>query len=180
MNFQAIWDEYRAGLRGFLGAKVSNAADADDLLQDILLKAYEKLPTLKSSESIKGWLYKIANHTIIDFYRANGRRPLEPLMEEVPDPEKERDTTEELSHCVRPFIHALPRESAQLLSAIELEGVSQKDYAEQNGIHYSTLKSKVQKSRVELRAVFDDCCKFSLGPRGEITDYEARRDGPGC
>ena len=64
------------------------------------------------------------------------------------------------------FIDALPEESARLLKAIDIEGESQREYAERVGIKYSTLKSQVKKGRGELRNAFEKCCKLSLDSSG--------------
>jgi len=68
MNIEKIWLEYKTALQRFLHSKVSNEADVDDLLQEILIKTYSNLSTVKDQTSIKAWLFQIANHTIIDFY----------------------------------------------------------------------------------------------------------------
>ena len=67
MNIEEIWQEYRAAIKRFLHSKVSNEADVEDLLQEILIKTYSNLHTVKEQASIKAWLFQIANHVIIDF-----------------------------------------------------------------------------------------------------------------
>ncbi|NQY49540.1 MAG: RNA polymerase sigma factor SigZ, partial [Colwellia sp.] len=71
-------------------------------------------------------------------------------------------------------INALPDENASLLTAIDVNNQSQKEYAEQLGISYSTLKSRVQKSRSLLKKVFDDCCHFKIDKIGNVYDYEVK------
>ncbi|WP_310619199.1 RNA polymerase sigma factor SigZ [Flexibacterium corallicola] len=175
LSLDAIWGEYHARLAAFLHTKVSNKADAEDLLQDIMLKSYRSLPSIRENSSIKAWLFQITNNTIIDFYRKKGREnPL--VAEDLWFAEDEITVDQELSRCVAPFISALPEDKAVLLRAIELEGHSQKEYARQQGIAYSTLKSRVQKAREQLRLVFEECCHFSLDARGMVTDFEAKHD----
>ena len=84
---------------------------------------------------------------------------------------------QELEGCVAPFISALPADKAQLLTAIELEGMSQKQYAAKNAISYSTVKSRVQAARSELRRLFDECCHVSFDSRGSLRDYKAKSSG---
>ena len=73
MNIEDIWKEYSTALKRFLHAKISNEADVDDLLQDILIKTYNNLAAVKTQKSVKSWLFQIANNTIIDYYRKKGR-----------------------------------------------------------------------------------------------------------
>ena len=161
--------------------KVANESDVEDLLQDILIKTYKNLPRVKDQSSIKSWLFQIANNTIIDFYRKKGREQTLTAEElELMDDGSEGNTAKDaLVDCVVPFIEALPKDQAELLRAIDIDGQSQKEYAEKLGVSYSTLKSRVQKSRSELKAVFDHCCDFQIDRFGSIYDYNRKNDGCG-
>lgn len=173
-DITAIWTQYRSGLKAFLHSKVSNPSDVEDLLQDILIKTHRKLDTLQSDTSLRSWLYQIASNAIVDFYRRDkSRRPVDPTdlwYETI-----EADPLPELEQCLEPFINALPPEQSALLRAIDLNGKSQKDLAAELGISYSTLKSRVQNGRRQLRAIFDNCCEFSVDSRGNIAGYTVRK-----
>ena len=173
MNIEYIWKEYRTALKRFLNAKISNEADVDDLLQDILIKTYNNLATVKTQKSVKSWLFQIANNTIIDYYRKKGRVHDANIEGYWPEDDVQGATID-LSNCISPFINALPDENASLLTAIDVNNQSQKEYAEQLGISYSTLKSRVQKSRSLLKKVFDDCCHFKIDKIGNVYDYEVK------
>lgn len=170
MNIEQIWNQYRSRLKAFLHSRVADVDEVDDLLQEILIKSHNNLHHLKSADSIKPWLWQIANHSIIDFYRRNAKsKQLEgqPLWFE----ENETNIHQELSQCLEPFIQSLPRSNADLLLAIDIQGMSQKEYASQAGISYSTLKSRVQRSRELLAKIFADCCDYQLDNAGNIIDY---------
>ncbi len=175
MQFEEIWKDYQANIKSFLHTKISNSADVDDLMQDILFKTYKSFNTLKSDSSVKSWLFQIANNTIIDFYRKKGQAN-EITADEFMIEEDSPDIQASLSQCIAPFIKSLPSDSADLLTAIDINGQSQKEYAAQNYISYSTLKSRVQKARQELRRQYEDCCSFSFDTFGNITDYEEKSD----
>lgn len=179
-NTEYVWEQYRAAIKSFLHSKVSNTDDVDDLLQDILIKTHANLHTLKSGQSVKPWLFQIANRTIIDFYRKNAKQSgLHP--EDLWYHENDTTIQQELAHCIEPFIRSLPPEHAALLTAIDIHGTSQKDYAANTGLSYSTLKSRVQKSRSLLRAQFSRCCELTLDKHGNVIDYESRsRHCDGC
>jgi len=173
VNIEQVWAQYRSRIKAFLHSKVSNPDEVDDLLQEILIKSYNKLPDLKSQESVKPWLWQVANNTIIDFYRKNAKSKQlenEPLWFE----ENDMNIHQQLSKCLEPFIQSLPGESAELLMAIDIQGMSQKDYAQNVGLSYSTLKSRVQKSREALKKVFESCCHYQLDNQGNIVEYERK------
>lgn len=176
-QLEEIWAEYRSALKAFLHSKIADTADVDDVLQDILIKTHKNMGQIRSKDSIKSWLFQVANNSIIDFYRRAGRRK-ELKEDDLWFGEDEADIKVELSHCIEPFIHSLPEKSAELLTAIDINGESQKEYAESLGISYSTLKSRVQKARTDLRGLFDDCCHMKLDAQGNLMDYE-RKEGCG-
>ena len=75
------------------------------------------------------------------------------------------------------FIAALPPRTADLLTAIDIQGQSQKAYAESRGMSYSTLKSQVQSGRAALRSIFENCCHLTLDVYGNVSDYRSKSDG---
>ena len=173
MTLDEVWSAYRARIKSFLHARVSNPADVDDLLQEISLKTFKGLGDLDDPSRMRSWLFQIANRTIIDYYRGQARS-------EAPHPDDlwhVQDTPparRNLERCVEPFIAALPDEAARLLKAIDIDGQSQKRMAEREGLPYSTLKSRVRAAREELRAIFENCCDFSFDARGGIAGFHSK------
>ncbi|WP_281558801.1 RNA polymerase sigma factor SigZ [Thalassomonas sp. RHCl1] len=170
MNIEQIWKAYKNHLKAFLHANINNPADVDDLLQEILIKSYLNLKTIKDNTSINAWLFQIARRTIIDFYRQKSRD------QKLGDDElwyrqEQPGVHTQLAKCLTPFIQSLTAKDAELLTQIEINGLSQKSYAEQNQLKYSTLKSRVQKAREQLHKRFSDCCELSLDAQGNIADF---------
>lgn len=180
MKIETVWSEYQSALKAFLHKNVSDPDDVDDLLQEVLIKSFNQLGTVKDASKIKSWLFQVANRTLIDFYRKRGRAQ-DIDEQDLWHGESEETIIGELSDCVMPFIDALPENQAELLRAIELDGIPQKQYAEEQGIKYSTLKSQVQKSRQNLLGLFKQCCDFSIDNQGNIMTYQQKNsDCSGC
>lgn len=173
MKIEDVWSEYRTSIKSFLHSRISDADEVDDLLQEILIKTYSNLSSVKSEESVKSWLFQIANNTIVDFYRKRGKTKIVDA-EDLWYGEDDQTAQAELSGCIEPFVMALPQETARLLTEIDLNGRSQKDYAESIGVSYSTLKSRVQNGRRQLRGLFEDCCHLSLDRQGAIVDFDPK------
>ena len=172
-TLEVIWNEHRAALRSFLRKRVADPEDVDDLLQEILIRTHGGLPRLREEENLQAWLYRIARNVTVDHYRRAGRDRAvhaDDLWYSADDP----DTLTELEGCVAPFLAGPPSEEADLLAAVDLGGVSQKDYATEQGISYSTLKSRVQSARRDLRKLFDDCCRTYLDAQGRLVDYRPK------
>lgn len=177
MDVEAVILEYRDALRRFLLSRLRDPNDADDVLQEVLTKTFRTLDTLKSEDSVRPWLFRIAHNALTDHYRRTARDAgidAADLWYGQMDSEAEHA----FAPCVDSFLNALPDDAARLLRAVELEGVSQKDYAAQIGVSYSTVKSRVQASRRKLRSLFEQCCDIAFATDGSILEYR-RKDG-GC
>lgn len=175
MNVETVIAEYQSSLRAFLQSRLRNASDVDDVLQDALTKTFRNISSLKSGDKIKPWLFQIANNALIDHYR-RAKRDNSISAEDLWYDDKE-DSQHAFEGCVEPFLSALPPESGDLLRKIEIEGVSQKDYAEEIGINYSTLKSRVQSSRIQLRELFERCCSIAFAADGSVMGYSQKPGG---
>ncbi len=180
LQLDTVWAQYQQALKAFLRSKVSNVDDVDDLLQEILIKTHQSLSQVQESESVKAWLFQLANRTIIDFYRKRARqqRDNDLVADDLWFEQSQETIEQEMSHCIKPFIYALPDEQSQLLEAVELQGESQKQLAEKVGISYSTLKSRVQQSRLQLKKLFEECCTLQLDKKGAVIDCQ--RNSKGC
>jgi RNA polymerase sigma-70 factor (ECF subfamily) len=174
----ALWREFSGPLLRFFRARVRSAADADDLRQAVFLKVQRGLPTLRDAGKLQGWIYQIARHAVIDFYRR--RRPEEPVSEllelaESLDGEDEVD----LRPAIRRMVAALPPDFRDAIVLTEFQGVSQIELSERLGISVSGAKSRVQRARARLRQMLDECCHFEFDRRGKVIDA-VPRNGCAC
>jgi len=167
------WQNHKVQLRSYVSKRIDDADAVDDILQDVYIKASGNLHQLKSKGSLKGWLYRIAHNTIMDFYRE--RQPYEELPEDLvaEDQDTGKQAREELAQCLRPLIDELPEKYGTPLRLAELEGMSQQGIADKLGLSLSGAKSRVQRSRVKFREHMMACCDFEVGQEG-ITDYSPK------
>jgi RNA polymerase sigma-70 factor, ECF subfamily len=64
-SLDQIWRAYHSGLLGFVRHRVGDSDLAEDILQDVFLKAHSRLDTLINTDRIQSWLYQIARNPII-------------------------------------------------------------------------------------------------------------------
>lgn len=175
---EQIWSDYRGALRGFLLKRVGDADDVDDLLQDILIRTHRHLPELRDRDRLRPWLFAIARNAVTDFYRASGRGA-DLIADDLWYGADEETALSEMESCLRPFLKGLDPAQAALLEAIDLGGIAQKAYAQDHGIAYSTLKSRVASARADLRRLFDRCCSSRIDARGNVMEFTQKGDGCG-
>jgi RNA polymerase sigma factor (sigma-70 family) len=86
--FQVVLDTHRDAVWRFLVASVGYH-DAADCFQETMLSALRAYPGLRSDANLKGWLFTIAHHKVIDMVRARDRRAVP--TDAPPDPGTDDD-----------------------------------------------------------------------------------------
>lgn len=74
------------------------------------------------------------------------------------------------------MIQLLPEKYREAVILSELKGLTQKDLAEVQGISLSGAKSRVQRGRVLLKKMVEECCRLEFDHKGRLCNYE-RKDG---
>ncbi|MEO1451622.1 MAG: sigma factor-like helix-turn-helix DNA-binding protein, partial [Bacteroidota bacterium] len=72
------------------------------------------------------------------------------------------------------FLKQLPPKYQEALTATALEGVSQKELAEQLGISYSGAKSRVQRGKEKLKSLILACCKTETDRYGNLIEIQKK------
>ena len=169
-----VWREFSDRLRGFIGKRVSSAADADEILSDVFVKVHSNIDRLEDEARLAPWLYQITRNTLTDHYR---RRPVPSTsLEGVDSPsvEDDYDAAAVISSSLRNLVDRLPEKYREALVLTEFEGLSQVEMAEQLGLSVSGAKSRVQRARAMLRDELLACCHFEFDRLGHVIDYEPR------
>jgi RNA polymerase sigma-70 factor, ECF subfamily len=175
------WRAFRHRLTEYVRPRINDPADAEDVVQDILIRAVDHLPTLKSGERLTPWLDAISRNAVIDFYRRKSRAPLRVALEAAPEPPVEESEEGDrkraaLIGCIRPMMSLLPPIYREAVTRVDLEGQRQVDVARDLGLGISALKSRVQRGRALLLQVLSDCCHFERDAAGRVVDYHPRGD----
>lgn len=173
----APWQDVAAQLRPFLARRVE-AAEVDDVLQDVFVRVQRGLPGLRDEERFTSWLFQIARSSIAEHLRTRARHPLtaEPVEPELAaEPtDDDREAARSLARCVSLFVARLPSPYREAVTLVELEGLTVREAAEMAGTSVSGMKSRVQRGRAQLRRLFDECCEIALDARGKVIDYAPR------
>lgn len=134
--------------------------DAEDLTQDVFLKAWRRSDTFHSDSNVGTWLYAIARNTVMDAYRKRKVRSLMGLFKqrddgetvEPADPDSGRATdNDELREVLRKTISRLDEPYRSILILREVEDLSYAEIADITGTPEGTLKSRLFHAKRILR-----------------------------
>lgn len=138
-------------LRRFAYALSRDAALADDLVQECLLRALSRWHLLRSGPELRGWLYKVLRNLFLDAMRRKARRG-EQGLEAVPEAGAPGDAEERLEvSAVLAALWRLPEEQRAPLLLIGVEDFSYEEAAAILGIPMGTLTSRLARGRAALR-----------------------------
>lgn len=159
-RFAEIVARERARLGRFIRGRVRDAAEAEDILQDVLLEFWAATDAL---EQAGAWLYRVAKNRIVDRARKRREEPL-PATEDdesrgfldanLPDPASGPDAAYARAVLLRSIhvaLEALPPEQRDVFLAHEVEGFSFADLAAQWRVPTNTLLSRKRYAVLALR-----------------------------
>jgi RNA polymerase sigma-70 factor (ECF subfamily) len=183
---EVVWRELHDRLLAFVVRRVPTREDAEDILQDVMLRIHRHGADLEHADRVASWVYRIASNAIADHYRRPVRRELASgQATDVPEPEDaasitasiEPDAAElraELASCLTPLVARLPDTYREAIILTEIEGATQVQAAAQLGLSVSGMKARVQRGRRQLRDLLLDCCHVELDSHGRVTAYRSR------
>jgi RNA polymerase sigma-70 factor, ECF subfamily len=130
-----------------------DAALADDLVQEAMLRALDRGAQLADARRLKAWLCTILANCLRDHYRR--ARPLDPLDEDMPAQGESPEAASAISQLaarVRAEVARLPLGQRQVVTLVDLEGFSYAEVGEILQVPVGTVMSRLCRAREALRA----------------------------
>ena len=177
MGTTEVWETFHAQLRAFIGARVGDSADADDILQNVFVKIHTHIHTLRKQDRLATWVYQITRNAIIDSYRA--RHPHQSMPAELGawDAPQESDPAAQIGEYLRILVNGLAPKYRTAIILAEYNGLTSEELGRRLGLSVSGAKSRLQRARSQLRKQLLDCCRFEFDHAGNLLDYEPN---PNC
>ena len=153
---------------GFIRKRVTNEADAEDILQDVF---YQLLGNKEPIDQITAWLFTVARNKIIDRNRKKKPFALDDLFPETDDGEMsywldlimdDSSNPETIylrnlfQETLKESLDELPDEQKQAFVLNEIEGIPFKQISEETGIPVNTLISRKRYAVLHLRMKLTD------------------------
>jgi RNA polymerase sigma-70 factor (ECF subfamily) len=180
------WRQYQGELRGFFAQRSGSAGAADDLLQEVFLRALMQGQDFSRIDNQRAWLFRVARNLLVDRLRL--RKEQVPLPDDLcADTETEMGSDSDLapvdvlSHCLPRVLSELSADDRQAITLCDLQGLTQSDYARLLGLSLAAAKSRVQRARRRLQAQLISACQVSFDDTGRVCCFVPRAplDGTG-
>ncbi len=160
--FEILMEKHESKMYAVALRMCKNREDAQDCLQDAMLRIYKALPTFKGQSSFSTWAYRITMNTCLDDLRRKKVRQassLDQMLEVGWAPVDENNTAErhlensELKRNLSRAIQTLPEEMRAAVVLRDVQGFSYEEIANMLSTNVGTVKSRISRGREKLREI---------------------------
>ena len=177
-EFDRIYAEHHIRILRYL-TRMVGVQDAEDLAQEVFIRAAKAYEDFRHEAKIETWLYRIATHVAVDRLRGTASRRETLLGQELDEVAADgRETVSSLeektlrraaNECIRNVIYGLPENYRTPLILSELEGFTNREIAEIMDVSLDTVKIRLHRAKEQLKQALLDACQFSRDERNELT-----------
>ena len=168
------WEKYEPELRGFIFKNIKDARQSEDLLQDTFVKAIHQGAKFCALENPRAWLFRVTRNQIIDYQRK--QKDHSELDDNLSEEKNNIEAVESLSACLPHALANLAQEEQLIIQACDIDGQSQKDFAEQHNLTLPATKSRIQRARVKLKEKLNTLCNVKYDDSGKVCCYASCND----
>jgi RNA polymerase sigma factor (sigma-70 family) len=170
--FAVLMDRHLFAIRRHVLSMLHNTMDADDLVQEVLLKAWRSLSTFRSEASFRTWMTRVAINEVLQWYRRERHRSRCQASDDLDafasfgDNPHHHFARAEAAQRVRKALARLPEKYREVLVLREFDQLSMRETAHSIQASVPAVKSRLYRARVLLSA--------SLRPRDLISKSPPR------
>ncbi len=153
----ALYARYGGPVYSFALRVLQNAAQAEEVTQDIFLRVWERADQWDPAKGkLSSWLLTMTRYAAIDRIRRENRRPplAEPELDDLPQLVANPDRNADDGRILRNLLQQLPPEQSQLIQLAFFGGMSHSELAESLQIPLGTVKTRIRLGLQKLRELW--------------------------
>lgn len=171
------WHQHEAELRAWLQRRLRNPHDAEDMVQDLFLKAMRQERKFCEIANARAWLFEVARNALADRLRL--KKEQVELPDDLAAETSEPVPVETLAECLPRALAEMSAEDREALTLCDLEGLTQEEYARRKGLTLPGAKSRVQRARKRLREHLTSACQVRFDTAGKVCCFVPRAPNGG-
>lgn len=157
-QFTAAYDEYADAIYRHCYYRVSDKEQAEELMHDTFLRAWDFAQKGAEIENMRAFLYKIANNLIINWYKKKKSDSLDAMMEAGFDVATDDMTAEEMDRerTLRTLLNALDPENRQMLVMRYIDELGTSEIAKIMDLSENAVSARLSRAIKKLRSLEAD------------------------
>ncbi|PHN03347.1 RNA polymerase sigma factor [Flavilitoribacter nigricans] len=164
--FSTLYKRYYEKMNRYCLKALGNPTDAADMVQDVFLKAFEKLPTLNNPELWVAWLFRIARNKIINLHKRQALRPTDSLEDKTPDIPATNEIKEKLELekkllAIPRLLGKMPSQQARILRLKYIEHRTIENLCDELQLKESAVKMRLLRARTNIVKMYEDQSRVS-------------------
>jgi RNA polymerase sigma-70 factor, ECF subfamily len=172
--FETLIVRYQGRIFASVRRHVNSQSDAEDIVQQVFIKAFTKLASFRGDAPFEHWLMRLTVRTCLDFLRAQRRKP-ETLFSELSEAESawlqqnwsEAGGEDDDAVAARELIHRLLAQlsapSRLVITLLEIEERSVKEIAQLTGWSVPLVKVRAFRARRQMRQMLERMADTNFG-----------------
>jgi RNA polymerase sigma factor (sigma-70 family) len=154
--FSLLVDKYKASVYALAYSRLRNFHNAEDVTQEVFIKAYKKLRTLRRWDNFLAWIYSITINLCKDWLRSQSRRPDADFIEDQ-SPETLHDSSiqshneQKIFEMLHESLDSLPDTCREVLILYYLGGLNSVEIAAIRGVSPAIIRQQLTRSRAQLK-----------------------------
>jgi len=154
--FGFLVEKYKKGVYALAYSEIRNFHDAQDITQEVFIKAFQNLHTLKRWDNFMGWLCRITLNTCKNWIRSASRRPDSEYMEDQEQSRLDHSAIEfynddMVNESVREALDSLPETYRQVLSLRYFGGMTVSEISDFLSVSRRTIDRRISEAQAKLR-----------------------------
>ena len=157
-RLEAVIEQNQDYLFRFAYFRIGNREDAEDILQDVFLKLFEKEFIIENDESMRMYLYKMVYNACNDWHRYKQQEPIP--LEQVQMADDEELALQEEYNRIWKMLSVLPTDQADVITMHLIDGLTFVEIAKVTGTPETTIKSRFKSGIDKLRKRWEQEAKL--------------------
>jgi RNA polymerase sigma-70 factor, ECF subfamily len=166
------WRQHERELRGYLRHRLGDPIAAEDLLQDIFIKALTQGQRFCALDNARAWLFTVTRNALADLLRL--AHDTVELPDDLHHETEEPVAVDNLAQCLPRALAEISAADRDAIAHCDLHGMPQEDYAKLKGLTLAAAKSRVQRARKRLRRHLTTACQVSFDDSGKVGGFVPR------
>ena len=167
------WRAHEGELRTYLRHRAGSHELAEDLVQEVFVKALRHRAAFCALDNPRAWLFAVARHALIDQLRV--LHPSEPLPDDLRDDTCDGiEAIDALAECIPKVMQTLSAADAAILKACDLDGQTVAEFAHAHALSLPAAKARLLRARQRLRAGLITDCAVRFDDGGKVCCHGPR------